>query len=195
MPLLYFLTSHSIQSELRGGQFTYQMSSVEQVPQYFVNVVEEQHKLPTLIDMYGQVPIEKAVIFVNSSKAVRNLAADLKVQQFSVCVLDDTSNESDADCVLQQFTSKDGARVLITTDTFAKCLTDLQGITVVVNYELPKDAEQYHFRVGRFASGKTKVLNICTKEDSGSKNSLEQRYQTHMEEISGDFSALCEAYE
>ena len=162
-------------------------------PQYFANSAEEQYKFSTVIYIYGQLSVSRCVIFANRKKTVNELQEALEREHISVAAIHAGLSQDDSGCIMQRF-RKGEVRVLITTDDFAKCIHPLQP-SLVINYELPKDAEQYRRRV---ASGVERVVvNICTFEDAEGENfkdSLEQRYQTHIEELPVDLGKAVSEY-
>ena len=157
------------------------------VPQYFVNVGEEQYKLETLIDIHRLLDFRRAVVFVNSRNTVDELQAALEdMELFSVSALHSGLSQSDCDSMLQRFMNGE-TRILVTTDDFAKCI-DFRKITLVFNHDLPDDVEQYRRRVSRFAYGKTRVainffcdFSLASVEDC--QIILNERYHTHMEPL------------
>ena len=164
--------------------------TLEGIRQFYVNVMEEQYKFPTLIDIYGQLSIQKAVIFANSKKTVDELQAAFEDQKFSVSAIHAGLSQSDRDRIMQRF-RKGEARVLIATDLLARGI-DVQQITLVINYELPKSVEQYLHRIGRSGryGRKGVAINICTAADMRDISTLTQHYQTNIEELPNDIAKI-----
>ena len=164
------------------------------VRQYVVHIGEsnELNRFDALTDISKLMNFRRTIIFVNSCDAVDALQANLEAQQFLVSALHTGLSQSDCDRMMQQFMNGE-TRVLITTDAFAKCI-DFRKITLIFNYHLPGDAEQYRRRVSRFMHGKTRIaINFCTDEEAGDLDYLEtlrRHYHTDMDALISDFSKI-----
>lgn len=77
-----------------------------------------------------------------------------------------------------------GARVLITTDVFARGL-DVQQVSLVINYDLPNNRELYIHRIGRSGRyGRNGVaINFVRNEDIRILRDIEQYYSTQIDEM------------
>ncbi|HEX4858637.1 MAG TPA: C-terminal helicase domain-containing protein, partial [Usitatibacteraceae bacterium] len=75
------------------------------------------------------------------------LASNLNQQGFAVAALHGDMNQGARNRTLQAM-RKGGVRVLVATDVAARGL-DVQGISHVINYDLPRQAEDYVHRIGR----------------------------------------------
>jgi ATP-dependent RNA helicase len=77
-----------------------------------------------------------------------------------------------------------GARVLITTDVFARGL-DVQQVSLVINYDLPNSRELYIHRIGRSGRyGRNGVaINFVKNDDIRILRDIEQYYSTQIDEM------------
>ena len=164
--------------------------TLEGIRQFYVNVMEEQYKFPTLIDIYGQLSIQKAVIFANSKKTVDYLQSAFEAEHFSVSAIHAGLSQAERDRVMQKF-RKGEARVLVATDLLARGI-DVQQITLVINYELPTSAEQYLHRIGRSGryGRKGVAINICTSQDMQDIEKVARHYGTKIEELPQDIPKI-----
>jgi superfamily II DNA/RNA helicase len=82
-------------------------------------------------------------------------------------------------------------RVLISTDLLARGI-DVQQVSLVINYELPHQRENYVHRIGRTGRyGKKGVaINLVTPEEKIAMKELEEHYSTHIVELPEDLSQL-----
>jgi len=117
------------------------------IRQFFISCEQERFKFEVLCDLYDTLNIAQTVIFVNTKKKVDWLSNELRSKDFTVsCIHGDMSQESRID-VLAKF--KEGAaRILIATDIIGRGI-DVHGISLVINYDLPKKYEKYIHRIGR----------------------------------------------
>jgi translation initiation factor 4A len=76
--------------------------------------------------------------------------------------------------------------VLITTDLLARGI-DVQQVSLVINYDLPRNLENYIHRIGRSGrfGRKGVAINFVTNEDVRTLRELEQFYNTHIDEMPG----------
>lgn len=76
------------------------------------------------------------------------------------------------------------SRVLITTDLLARGI-DVQQVSLVINYDLPTNKENYIHRIGRGGrfGRKGVAINFVTQEDVRSLRELEQFYHCQIEEM------------
>ncbi len=113
--------------------------------------VRRKNKMDLIISLLQSEPIEKALIFVRTKIGADKLSADLKD------AFEDTPMRIDAihgdkkqrvrEKILMNF-RKGRTKLLVATDVAARGI-DVNGISHVINYELPIEAENYVHRVGR----------------------------------------------
>lgn len=83
------------------------------------------------------------------------------------------------------------SRVLITTDLLARGI-DVQQVSLVINYDLPANRENYIHRIGRGGrfGRKGVAINFVTSEDIRAMRDIEQFYNTSIEEMPMDVADL-----
>lgn len=114
-----------------------------------VFVCYETQKLPILKHLFEQTPPEKVIVFSSSKLKVKELARAVK--QMGVKVGEMHSDLDQAKREQQILDFKSGRiNVLIATDIVARGI-DIDDIELVVNYDVPREAEDYVHRVGRTA--------------------------------------------
>lgn len=76
------------------------------------------------------------------------------------------------------------SRVLITTDLLARGI-DVQQVSLVINYDLPSNRENYIHRIGRSGrfGRKGVAINFLASDDVQPMRELEQFYNTQIEEM------------
>lgn len=121
--------------------------SVELIKNYFVNVKYEEYKYDTLVEFYQKLSVCQAVIFVNSINKAEELGNKLKDDGHTVGIIHSKMDDLERREVLKLFrTSR--YRILVATDIISRGI-DVQQVGLVINYDIPKDSEQYIHRVGR----------------------------------------------
>ncbi len=132
--------------------------------EHFFFVCEQRDKLK-LLEKIARLEGVKALAFVNAIGEVSIAAAKLNFKELSVGLLHSELTKMDREKALRAFRSGK-INMLIATDVAARGL-DIQGITHVVNIDLPKDLSQYVHRAGRTgrmgASGT--ILSLVTERE------------------------------
>lgn len=118
--------------------------TLEGIKQFFVNVRREEWKIGTLCDIYDSMSVAQAVIFCNTRRKVDQLAEDLTSHDFTVSSLHGDMDQREREVIMKQFRSG-SSRVLITTDILARGI-DVQQVSLVINYDLPSNRENYIHR-------------------------------------------------
>jgi superfamily II DNA/RNA helicase len=79
-------------------------------------------------------------------------------------------------------------RVMISSNVTARGI-DIQQVSTVINFDLPKDVHTYLHRIGRSGRWGRKGIgiNFITKRDIRSLKSIEQHYDTQIEELPASF--------
>tara|TARA_B100000963_G_scaffold360282_1_gene390570 strand:- start:1481 stop:2752 length:1272 start_codon:yes stop_codon:yes gene_type:complete len=167
--------------------------SLQGIQQYYV-VIEEQDKYPALKELYEMININQSIIYCNSKKKVEILTNYMLEDNFPAkCITGDMTQE-DRNTIVREF--RDGVfRVLITTDLLSRGL-DIQQISLVINYDMPKDTEVYLHRIGRggrygrkgvainFADFKNKISDKKIMID------IEKFYSIKIDELPSNVSSL-----
>ena len=87
---------------------------------------------------------------------------------------------------------KSGAcRVLIATDLLARGI-DVQQVSIVINFDVPKNKHTYLHRIGRSGrwGRKGTAINFTSRRDFGRLKELEQFYNTQIDELPEDFRGV-----
>jgi translation initiation factor 4A len=139
--------------------------TLEGIRQFYVNVGKEEWKFDTLCDLYDTVNITQAVIFCNTRRKVEDLTHQMTKKKFTVSCMHGEMEQSERDLIMREFRSG-SSRVLITTDLLARGI-DVQQVSVVINYDLPGNRENYIHRIGRSGrfGRKGVAINFVTDND------------------------------
>jgi superfamily II DNA/RNA helicase len=114
------------------------------------------------------------LIFCSTKKAVNELTRVLKKQKFSVEAISSDLEQAQREEVLQGFRSK-RTRILVATDVMSRGI-DVKDINLVINFDVPQDAEDYVHRVGRTARADATgvALTLVNEDDMYSFHQIEQ---------------------
>jgi len=157
--------------------------TLEGIKQFYVSVDQEEWKLDTLCDLYDTLNITQAVIFCNTRRKVDWLTDKMKSREFTVSSTHSDIGQKERDVILNEFRTG-SSRVLITTDLLARGI-DVQQVSLVINYDLPRNMENYIHRIGRSGrfGRKGVAINFVTQDDVRALRELEQFYNTQIEEM------------
>lgn len=164
--------------------------TLEGIRQFYVMVEKDEWKLETLVDLYDTVSITQAVIFCNTRRTVDWLTNSLRQRKFTVSAMHGDMDQKDREVLMREFRSG-SSRVLITTDLLARGI-DVQQVSLVINYDLPMQRENYIHRIGRSGrfGRKGVAINFVTENDKRTLKDLEQYYNTQIEEMPADVANL-----
>merc|ERR1712036_193346 len=139
--------------------------TLEGIRQFFVDVEREDWKLDTLCDLYETLTITQAVIFCNTRRKVDWLTEKMHSRDFTVSAMHGDMDQKERDVIMREFRTG-SSRVLITTDLLARGI-DVQQVSLVINYDLPTNRENYIHRIGRGGrfGRKGVAINFVTDED------------------------------
>ncbi|EMR11432.1 ATP-dependent RNA helicase eIF4A [Pneumocystis murina B123] len=157
--------------------------TLEGIKQFYIAVEREDWKLDTLCDLYETVTITQAVIFCNTRRKVDWLTEKLTSRDFTVSAMHGDMQQSEREILMKEFRSG-SSRILIATDLLARGI-DVQQISLVINYDLPSNRENYIHRIGRGGrfGRKGVAINFVTSEDVRMMRDIEQFYSTQIEEM------------
>ncbi|VDN58814.1 unnamed protein product [Dracunculus medinensis] len=174
--------------------------TLEGIRQFYIDIKKEEYKFETLTDLYSTVNVTQAVIFCNTRRKVDNLASQLKDENYTVSCMHGEMDQSDRDLIMREFRSG-SSRVLITTDLLARGI-DVQQVSLVINYDLPSNRENYIHRYpipvqcfGIFSIGRSGrfgrkgvAINFVTEADFRLLKDIENFYNTQIEEMPSDIA-------
>nr|ABU41052.1 eukaryotic translation initiation factor 4A [Lepeophtheirus salmonis] len=164
--------------------------TLEGILQFYVFVEKEEWKLSTLCDLYETLTITQAVIFCNTRRKVCWLTEKMGLKHFTCSSMHGEMSQEEREVIMREFRSG-SSRVLITTDLLARGI-DVQQISLVINYDLPVNKENYIHRIGRGGrfGRKGVAINFITEGDRMALQDIEKHYHTQIEEMPKDVANL-----
>jgi len=164
--------------------------TLEGIKQFYVAVDREDWKLDTLCDLYETLTITQAIIYVNTRRKVDWLYDRMTQKDFTVSSVHGDMDQKQRDEIMDEFRNG-STRVLITTDLLARGI-DVQQVSLVINYDLPTNKENYIHRIGRGGrfGRKGVAINFVTTEDARTLKEIESYYNTHIDEMPANVADL-----
>ena len=165
-----------------------EMLTLDGIKQFKIIVEKEEWKISTLLDLYESLNIGQCIIYCNRRNTASLLANELTKNDFEVGLIHGSMSQDDRNNIMKNFRSG-SLRVLISTDLLARGI-DIQGVSLVVNYDIPYNKENYIHRIGRSGRYGRKgiAINFATFKDQEMITKLEQFYNTEIEDLPIDFA-------
>lgn len=178
------LFSATIPSEIREIAKKYQKSpkfikissnrkNAPKITQYYYkcDINDKFDSLTRLIMVYD---VKLILIFCNTKKSVDFVKKHLKKQEFNVDALHGDMTQKARDKVMNKFRNGN-INILVATDVAARGL-DIDGVDVVINYDVAQNADDYTHRIGRTArAGKTGyALSLVSADEVSRFNNIKK---------------------
>merc|ERR1712110_437244 len=162
--------------------------TLEGIQQFYIAAEKEEWKLDILCDLYETLTISQCIIYCNTRRKVEALECEMAKRDFTVSVMHADLGQEARDLVMRQFRSG-SSRVLISTDLLARGI-DVQQVSLVINYDLPREMENYLHRIGRAGrfGRKGVAINFVTDRDVRTMKDIERHYETQVEEMPADIA-------
>jgi translation initiation factor 4A len=161
--------------------------TLEGIKQYYVAVEDDRQKYLTLKDLYQHITLAQCIIYSNSVKRVMDLYEAMKEDGFPVCCIHSNMDKFERERSFKEFRNGT-ARVLISSNVTSRGI-DIQQVSVVINFDLPRDVHSYLHRIGRSGRWGRKGTGITfiTRRDIIKMKEIETYYNTQIEELPGNF--------
>merc|ERR1711894_639458 len=139
---------------------------------------------------YDTLSVTQAIIYCNTRRRADFLADQMTKRDFTVSTMHADLGQQDRDLIMREFRSG-SSRVLISTDLLARGI-DVQQVSLVINYDLPSNMENYLHRIGRSGrfGRKGVAINFVTTVDVCSMKDIERYYHTQIEEMPMDIADM-----
>ncbi len=161
--------------------------TLQGIAQYFINIEDDVQKYETLKDLFSSLAISQAIIYCNSTRRVDDLQEAMENDNFPVKKIHGKMPEDERKQTYKAF-KEGGARVLITSDLFARGI-DVQQVSIVINFDIPKSEHTYLHRIGRSGRWGRKgiAINFQTKHDINRLKKFEEYYSTQICEMPSNY--------
>ena len=141
---------------------------------HWVYFVERRDKLALLQSMLTDAAYSRTLIFMRTKRGADRIARHLKYANVRVEAIHSDRSQRERQRALENF-KKGKTRVLVASDIAARGL-DVEDVSHVINFDMPRDAETYVHRTGRTARAGAlgKALSFCGIEERGSLDDIER---------------------
>lgn len=157
--------------------------TLEGIKQYYVYIPREEMKLDTLCDLYEHLNISQALIYCSTRQKVEWLSDQMVKRGFDLKYIHGDMDLHERKAQMDAFRSGQ-CRVLISTDLLARGI-DVQQVSLVINYELPVQRENYIHRIGRSGrfGRKGASINLISDRERRVQADIESFYKTTVVEL------------
>lgn len=126
----------------------------------------EAQKMPYIIEMLSARSLNKVILFAGKKQRVKELTIALARKGVIVRAMHSDLQQKERDMVMLDFRNGK-VDVLVATDIIARGI-DIDDIPLVINYDVPRDAEDYVHRIGRTARAENsgEAITLVTPEDA-----------------------------
>jgi translation initiation factor 4A len=157
--------------------------TLEGIRQYYVALDSDDIKYDCIKDIYGAASMAQCIIYCNSVSRVQDLYDAMTNDGYPVCQIHSGMEKAERVANYKSFSSGTN-RVLISSNVTARGI-DIQQVSTVINFDLPRDVHTYLHRIGRSGRwGRKGVgINFITRRDVRKLKEIESYYQTIIEEM------------
>jgi superfamily II DNA/RNA helicase len=164
--------------------------TLDGIKQYFVALEREEWKYDVLCDLYQQLTINQALIYCNKRHKAEWLAEKMRQDGFPISFIHGEMDPEERSRRMKEFRAGQ-ARIMISTDLLARGI-DVQQVSVVINYELPTQQENYIHRIGRSGrfGRKGTAINLVSPEEMRMLDTIKTHYSTQIVTLPEDLASL-----
>lgn len=186
---IYNITNKFMRNPVKISVKTEQLT-LEGISQYYVAIEDDRQKYATLKDLYSVISMSQCIIYCNSVKRVADLYDAMVEDGFPVCRIHSGMDKTERNAAFSEFrTGK--YRVLISSNVTSRGI-DIQQVSVVINFDVPKCVHNYLHRIGRSGRWGRKGIgiNLITRRDVTIMKDIEAHYSCQISELPADFDTL-----
>lgn len=159
--------------------------NIKEIKQYFCQTGRER-KLDALLGILRDKSVRRAIVFCRTKRTTFWLSQSLKRRNEDATVINGDLSQNQRDEAMQAFRGG-RSRILVATDLAGRGL-DIDGVTHIINYDVPDDPYTYFHRIGRTGrAGKTgTAMTIVSIEESADFRAIQTLADYRIERL--DFS-------
>ena len=160
-----------------------EMLTLEGIVQYYINLEDDNQKFESLKDLFSVFSVSQCIIYCNSVKRVSELYNFMINDGFPVCQIHSNMTKEERNLNYNNF--REGKeRVLISSNVTARGI-DIQQVSTVINFDIPKSVHTYLHRIGRSGrwGRKGTAINFVTRRDYRLMKDIENFYNTNISEL------------
>ena len=167
-----------------------EMLTLEGIEQYYVALESDGDKFSTIKDLYASITSSQCIVYCNSVKRVEDLYEALVEDGFTVSRIHSSMTKEEREQAYNDFKSGKN-RILISSNVTARGI-DIQQVSTVINFDVPKCVHTYLHRIGRSGRhGRTgTAINLVTLNDVRKIYDIEKYYAIKIPDLPSDLSKV-----
>ncbi len=128
-------------------------------------ICHEGQKMGIIKSIFENESTERVILFASRKSKVKDISIALKKRGFNVGEMHSDLGQSERDEIMFRYKSRK-IDIIVATDILARGI-DIDDIRIVINYDVPRDCDDYIHRVGRTARANTKgrAITFVSVED------------------------------
>jgi superfamily II DNA/RNA helicase len=144
-------------------------------------LASDSQKLPLLIHLLSQAQSTSMVLFTSRKSTVEPIVRSLRKLGLDAHGISSDSEQADREIVLRNFKNRQFP-VLVATDVLSRGI-DIDNLSHVVNYDVPRDPEDYVHRIGRTARAESKgtAITFINEQDQKYVLKIERLFEKEIE--------------
>ena len=162
--------------------------TLEGIQQFYICVQKSEWKYDIITDLYDIINVNQCIIYINSKNRISEIYDKLLNDNFPVSYINSDRTSEDRKIIMEDFRSGK-IRILLSTDLLSRGI-DIQQLSLVINYDLPKEKETYIHRIGRSGRYGRKgiAINLLRNDEIEYLKHIESYYDTKINEMPADIS-------
>lgn len=188
-PPIYNITNKFMRNPVKISVLPEKLT-LEGIKQFYVAVEDDNDKFHVLKDLYAYISVSQCMIYCNSVKRVIDLYEAMREDNFPVSHIHSEMEKGKREKNFNEFRTGT-SRVLISTNLTARGI-DIQQVSIVINFDIPKDISTYIHRIGRSGRWGRKGIgiNLITRRDVAKMKEIERYYRCEINELPANLSLL-----
>lgn len=176
-------TAYQFGSEPVEINISRDQAKAENVKDFIIHVGHEE-KPQYLLSILKKENPKQAMIFTNFKHNVDRISLFLMENQIPAMGISSLMSQSQRNHVIEKFKAENDQNILVATDVAARGL-DINGVDLVVNFEMPQDAESYVHRIGRTgrAGREGQAFSLVSDRDIDSLQRVEEYTKKKIESV------------
>ena len=157
--------------------------TLEGIQQFFVNIKHNDWKYDVISDLYDTINVGQCIIYMNSKNKIVEIYERLIADNFPVGYITGDRTVEERNSIMDDFRSGT-LRILLSSDLLARGI-DIQQLSLVINFDLPREKETYIHRIGRSGryGRKGVAINLINDREVEYLKSIEEYYDTQILEM------------
>ena len=163
--------------------------TLEGIRQFKIELEQDSWKFGVLMDIFSSISVYQMMIYCNRKERVMEVRTRLNEAGMPCECIHSQLTYSERNEVMKQFRGGD-VRVLVTTDLLCRGI-DVQQVSLIINYDFPRQIESYIHRIGRSGrfGRKGYAINFLTPYDRDCVHQVKTFYQTDIVELPSDIGS------